>query len=72
MTKDIKHCAFVNPVVVKNNELVEQLRFLVNALDGVQEKSMLYDEIYSFVFNEYGEFNPDDLKVFMANNNIIK
>jgi hypothetical protein len=72
MTKDIKHCAFVNPVIVNNNELIESLRFLVNALDGVQEKRMFYDEIYSFVFNEYGEFNPDDLKVFMANNNIIK
>ncbi len=72
MTKDIKHCAFVNPVLIDNNELVTSLNFLVSALDGVKDKVMLYDEIYSFVFNEYGEFNPEDLKFFMAQNNIIK
>lgn len=72
MTKDIKHCAFVNPIVVNDNELAESLRYLVNALEGVKEKSMFYDEIYSYVFNEYGEFNPEDLKVFMSKNNIIK
>lgn len=72
MTKDIKHCAFVNPVLVDKTELAESLRFLVSALDGVKEKRIFYDEIYSFVFNEYGEFNPDDLKQFMSLNNIIK
>jgi hypothetical protein len=65
MTKDIKHCANINPVLVDNKELEESLRFLVSALDGIKEKTMIYDEIYAFVFNEYGEFNPDDLKVFM-------
>jgi hypothetical protein len=72
VTKDIKHCAFVNPVLVDNKELEESLRYLVSALDGVKEKLMFYDEIYSFVYNEYGEFNPEDLKLFMAKNNIIK
>jgi hypothetical protein len=72
MTKDIKHCAFVNPVIVENKELEESLRFLISALDGVNEKKLFTDEIYSFVFNEYGEFNPDDLNVFMAKNNITK
>lgn len=72
MTKDIKHCAFVNPVLVDNSELSESLVYLVNALEGIKEKSMFYDEIYAFVFNEYGEFNPDDLKTFMSKNNIIK
>jgi len=72
MTKDIKHCAFVNPVIVNNNELTESLVFLISALDGVNEKTMLYDEIYAFVFNEYGEFNPDDLKMFMTQNKIFK
>jgi hypothetical protein len=72
MTKDIKHCAFVYPVLVDNNELVTSLNFSVSALNDVKDKAMLYHEIYSFVFNEYGEFNPDDLKVFMAQNKIIK
>jgi hypothetical protein len=72
MTKDIKHCAFVNPVLVDNAELTESLNYLVNALDGVNEKSLFYDEIYAFVYNEYGEFNPDDLKLFISKNNIIK
>lgn len=72
MTKDIKHCAFVDPVIVEEKELAESLRFLITALDGVKEKNRFYDEIYSFVFNEYGEFNPDDLKVFMSKNNLIK
>lgn len=71
MTKDIKHCAFINPVIIDNKELSESLHYLVTALDGVKEKSMLFDEIYSFVFTEYGEFNPDDLKMFMSKNNII-
>lgn len=72
MTKDIKHCAFVNPVIVDNKELEESLRFLISALDGIKERKMFNDEIYSFVYNEYGEFNPDDLNVFMAKNNITK
>lgn len=72
MTKDIKHCAFVNPVKVDKNELAESLRYLVNALDGVTDKTTYYEEIYSFVYNEYGEFNPDDLKAFMSQNNILK
>ena len=72
MTKDIKHCAYVNPVLVDKNELAESLTYLINALDGVKDKVLFNDEIYSYVFNEYGEFNPDDLKVFMAQNNIIK
>lgn len=72
LTKDIKHCAYVNPVIVNEKELAESLRYLVNALDGVEKKNIFYDEIYSFVYNEYGEFNPDDLKVFMSKNNIIK
>lgn len=72
MTKDIKHCAYVNPVLVDNNELATSLKYLINALDGISDKRVFYDEIYSFVFSEYGEFNPDDLKVFMAQNNIIK
>ena len=72
MTKDIKHCAYVNPVLVDNAELAESLRFLISALDGVKDKRQYYDEIYSYVYNEYGEFNPEDLKVFMAKNNIIK
>jgi len=58
--------------LVDKNELAESLRYLVNALDGVKDKVLFNDEIYSYVFNEYGEFNPDDLKVFMAQNNIIK
>jgi hypothetical protein len=72
MTKDIKHCAFVKPLIVDNKELSESLKYLLAALDGVKEKSIYQDEIYSFIFNEYGEFNPEDLKVFMAQNNIIK
>jgi hypothetical protein len=71
-TKDIKHCAFVNPIVVNKSELTESLNFLTAALEGIKDKQVFYDEIYSFVYNQYGEFNPDDLKVFMAQNNIIK
>jgi hypothetical protein len=72
MTKDIKHCAFVNPLTIDNKELEESLRYLTAALVGVEDKMLFHDEIYSYIFNEYGEFNPSDLKAFMTKNNILK
>lgn len=69
-TKDLKKCANINPLIINQKEFVAEIRVLLNALDGVKDKERIKDEVYSFVYHSYGEFDPNELNKFFRQVNI--